>query len=42
MFNLDAITNKNKKDEDKKRAYRMLIVRPSVAVKANALLLFVC
>ena len=29
MFNLDAITNKNNKDHDKKWPYRMLITGPS-------------
>ena len=29
MFNLDAITNKNNKDDDKKWPYRMLIIGPS-------------
>ena len=38
MFNLDAITNKNNKDDDKKRPYRMLIIRPSGSEKTNALL----
>ena len=28
MFNLDAIANKNNKDDDKKWSYRMLIVGP--------------
>ena len=38
MFNLDAITNKNKKDDDKKWPYRMLIIGPSGSGKNNALL----
>ena len=38
MFNLDAITNKNNKDDDKKRRYRMLIIGPSGSGKTNALL----
>ena len=29
MFNLDVITNKNNKDDDKKWQYRMLIIGPS-------------
>ena len=29
MFNLDAITNKNNKDDDKKWSYRILIIGPS-------------
>ena len=37
MFNLDAITNKNKKDDDKKWSYRMLIIGPSGSGKTNAL-----
>ena len=36
MFNLDAITNK--KDDDKKWPYRMLIIRQSGSGKTNALL----
>ena len=36
MFNLDAITNKNKKDNDKKWPYRMLITGPSGSGKTNA------
>ena len=28
MFNLDPITNKNNKDDDKKWPYRILIIRP--------------
>ena len=38
MFNLDAITNKNNKDDDKKWSYRMLIIGPSGSGKTNALL----
>ena len=38
MFNLDASTNKNRKDDDKKWPYRMLIIGPSRSVKTNALL----
>ena len=38
MFNLDAITNKNNKDDDKKWPYRMLIIEPSGSGKTNALL----
>ena len=38
MFNLDAITNKNNKDDDKMWLYRMLIIRPSGSGKTNALL----
>ena len=38
MFNLDAITNKNNKDDDKKWPYRMLIIRQSRSGKTNALL----
>ena len=37
MFNLDAITNKNK-DDDKKWPYRMLIIGPSGSGKTDALL----
>ena len=29
MFKLDAITNKNNKDDNKKWPYRMLIIGPS-------------
>ena len=36
MFNLGAITNKNKKDNDKKWPYRMLITGPSGSGKTNA------
>ena len=38
MFNLDAIPNKNNKDDDKKWPYRMLIIGPSGSGKPNALL----
>ena len=38
MFNLDAITNKNNKDDDKKWSYRVLIFGPSGSGKTNALL----
>ena len=38
MFNLDAITNKNNKDDDKNWPYRMLIIGPSGSGKTNALL----
>ena len=38
MFNLDAITNKNNKDDDEKWPYRMLIIGPSGSGKTNALL----
>ena len=38
MFNLDAITNKNNKDDDKKWPYRMLIIGSSRSGKTNALL----
>ena len=37
MFNLDAITNKNNKGDDKKWPYRMLIIGPSRSGKTNAL-----
>ena len=37
MFNLDSITNKNNKDNDKKRPYRMLITGSSGSGKTNAL-----
>ena len=36
MFNLDAITNKNNKDDDKNWPYRMLIIGPSGSGKNNA------
>ena len=38
MFNLDAITNNNNKNDDKKLSYRMLIIGPSGSGKINALL----
>ena len=38
MFNLDAITNKNNKDDDNKLPYRMLIIGTSGSIKTNALL----
>ena len=38
MFNLDAITNKNNKDDDKNWSYRMLIIGPSRSGKTNVLL----
>ena len=38
IFNLDAITNKNNKDDDKKWPYRMLIIGPSSSGKTNTLL----
>ena len=38
MINLDAITNKNNKDGDKKWPYIILIIRPSRSGKTNALL----
>ena len=38
MFHLDAITNENNKDDDKKWSYRMLIIGPSGSGKTNALL----
>ena len=38
MFNLDAITNKNKKDNEKNWPYRMLIIGPAGSEKTNALL----
>ena len=38
MFNLDAITNNNNKDDDKKLPYRMLIIGPSGSRKTNVLL----
>ena len=37
MFNLDAITNKNNKDDDKKWPSGMLINGPSGSGKTNAL-----
>ena len=41
MFNLDDITNKNSKDDDKKWLYRMLIIGPSGSGKTNVLLNFI-
>ena len=38
MLNLDAITNKNNKDDDKKWPYRVLIIGLSGSGKTNALL----
>ena len=38
MFNLDAITNKNNKDNDKNWSYRMLIIGPYGSGETNALL----
>ena len=38
MFNLDAITNKNNKNDAKKLPYRMLIIGTSGSGKTNALL----
>ena len=38
MFNLDPITNKNNKDDDKKWPYRILIIGSSGSGKTNALL----
>ena len=38
MFNLDAIANKNNKDDDKKWPYRLLITGPSRSGKTNTLL----
>ena len=38
MFNLDAITNKNNKDNDKKWPYRMLTIGASGSGKTNGLL----
>ena len=38
MFNLDAITNKNNKDDEKKWPYRMLTIGPSESGKTNTLL----
>ena len=38
MFNLDAIKNKNNKDDDKKLPYRMLMIGLSGSGKTNALL----
>ena len=38
MSNLDAITNKNNKDDDKNRPYRILVIGLSGSGKTNALL----
>ena len=38
MLNLDPITNKNNKDDDKKGSNRILIIGPSGSGKTNALL----
>ena len=38
MFNLDAITNKHNKSNDKNRPYRILIIEPSGSEKTNVLL----
>ena len=38
MFNLDAITNNNNKDDDKKWPYGILIIGPSGSGKTNPLL----
>ena len=38
MFNLDAITNENNEDDDKKWPYMMLIIGPYGSGKTNALL----
>ena len=38
MFNFDAITNKNNKDDNNKIPYRMLIIGPSGSETTNALL----
>ena len=38
MFNLDAITNENNKDNNKKWSYRMLLIGPSGSGKTNGLL----
>ena len=37
MFNLDAITNKNNKNDDKNWPCRVLIIGPSGSAKINAL-----
>ena len=51
MFNLDVITNKNNRNDDKNWPYRILNIGPSGSGKTNALLsliqkqeqdLFVC
>ena len=38
MFNLDAITNENSKNDNKKWSYRMITIGPSGSGKTNALL----
>ena len=38
MFNLDAITNKNNKNDDEKWPFRMLMIGPSGSGKTNLLL----
>ena len=38
MFNMDAITNKNNKDDVKKWPYRFLMIGSSGSGKTNALL----
>ena len=38
MFNLDAITYKNNKNDNKKWPYKMLIIKPSGSGKTNVLL----
>ena len=38
MFNLDAVKNKNNKNDDKNWPYRMLIIGPSGSGKTHALL----
>ena len=39
MFNLDANTNKNNKDDDKNWPFRMLIIGPSGSGKTNVYLI---
>ena len=38
MFNLDAITNENNKDDNRKWPYRTLIIEPSESKKTDPLL----
>ena len=38
MFNLDAITNENNKDDNRQWPYRTLIIEPSESKKTDALL----
>ena len=38
MFNFEAITNKNNKDDEKNGPYRMFIIGPSGSEKTHALL----